>query len=274
MSFPGGPGSRPDYPEYGEARPVPPQPEYVQIRLPTGPVRVAWVLLAINIVAYVLSGILSVVVTGNLPTLFTPVSDVLRLLGWKENLLIMQGEYWRLLTATFLHGNLLHILFNGYALYLLGQEVERVFGASRFLATYFLAGLSGSIASYALSVQPSVGASGAIFGLIGALSIFYYLNRQVLGDAGRSQLQSMATIVVLNLLIGFGGQGVIDNFAHIGGLIGGAIAGWMLAPRYRLDQMIYPPMIVRQFAQFGWIGASLFLLVLMLLARFITPPLF
>ncbi len=274
MSLPGGSGSQPNYPEYGEARPVPPQPEYVQIRLPTDPARAVWVLLAINIAVYILSGVLSVVVTGNLSTLFTPVSGVLRLLGWKDNLLIMQGEYWRLLTATFLHGNLLHILFNGYALYLLGQEVERVFGTARFLATYFLAGLAGSIASYALSVQPSVGASGAIFGLIGALSIFYYLNRQVLGDAGRSQLQSMAAIVVLNLLIGFGGRGVIDNYAHIGGLIGGAIAGWMLAPRYRLDQVIYPPMVMRQFVQSGWIGAGVFLLVLMVLAWFITPPFF
>ncbi|MFP4439797.1 MAG: rhomboid family intramembrane serine protease [Chloroflexaceae bacterium] len=261
----------PRYPEenredapYGEARPIPPQQE-VRVRLPTGQPRAVWVLLAINILLFLVSNLLSFILDPRSCAPLDTYSCALFLLGWKQNSLIDQGQYWRLVTAMFLHGGLLHIFFNGYALFVLGPETERIFGTLRFLALYFVAGLAGSVASYAFSPSPSVGASGAIFGLVGALGAFFYLARDVLGDAGRAQLQSMIFIVVINLAIGFGASGVIDNYAHIGGLIGGVLAGVLLAPRYVIDHRFYPPVVARQFHTFGWFGvAGLFVLLALL----------
>ncbi len=260
-------------PMSGDAHPIPPPSQSMSLPLPTDEPRAVWVLLAINIVMYVFTIFLSLLLIQGTPNFFTPSPFILNL-GWKRNDLIVQGEYWRLLTAMFLHGNLLHILFNGYALYILGPQTERIYGTLRFLAIYFLAGLSGSIASYALSSNPSVGASGAIFGLVGGLGAFFYLGRTILGDAGRSQLQGMITIVIINLIIGFSaGGGIIDNYAHIGGLIGGMLAGWMLAPRYTIDRRLYPPVVVRQFLSLSWVGAGGMLLLLVLLVLVIRPPL-
>lgn len=249
-------------PVYGEARPISAQPE-MRLRLPISRPRAIWVLLAINVGLFLLTQILSMLLPQQSCFPLDTYSCALQRLGWKQNNLIAQGQYWRLLTAMFLHGNIVHIFFNGYALFALGPEAERIYGTLRFLVLYFLAGLAGSVASYAFSPNPSVGASGAIFGLVGGLGVFFYIARDILGDAGRAQLQSMIFIVVINLLIGFGASGVIDNYAHIGGLVGGMITGALLAPRYAIDQRFYPPVVTRQFPPLGWIGAGgLFILLL------------
>lgn len=259
----------PDPPEYGEAEPTR-APGY-SLPLPLSKPRAAYVLLAINLVIYALTTLLSVVLSGSLQFLFQPAGAVLQL-GWKQNDLILSGEYWRFLTAMFLHGNLMHILFNGFALFALGPETERIFGTPRFLVIYFLSGFAGGVASYAMSPSPSVGASGAIFGLIGALAVFFYIARDILGDMGRQQLQSMIFIIVINLLIGFSAGGVIDNYAHIGGLIGGALAGWVLAPRFAIDQQLYPPVVVRNFNPQGWAIAGGLFVLLAAIAFIISPP--
>jgi rhomboid protease GluP len=240
----------------------------VRIPLPRARVIATWILLGINILVFLASIGLSLLLTGRIG----PHPIALFYLGWKDNLLISQGEYWRFITAMFLHGNIVHILFNGFALYVLGPEMERIYGTVRFLAVYFLAGLGGGIASYAFSPSPSVGASGAIFGLIGGLAVFYYLGRNILGDAGRQQLQSMVVVILLNLFIGFGASGVIDNYAHIGGLVVGAASGWMLAPRYAIDTGRYPPALVKQYSNLNWAGAAAILLVLVALLMVIQPP--
>lgn len=248
------------------------QPQPARPQEDAASARAALVLLVINVGMYLFSGVLSLLVTGSFLALFTPSDGVLQLLGWKENGLIAQGEYWRLLTAMFLHGNLVHIFFNGYALYILGPESERIYGTRRFLALYFLSGLMGSIASYAFSPNPAVGASGAIFGLIGGLATFYYLSRSVLGQYGRAQLQNMAFVIIINLMIGFSASG-IDNYAHMGGLLGGALLGWLLAPRIEVDQRFYPPVLSRRYIAWGWAGAGALLVVLVALAIGIQPPL-
>ncbi|NWF81724.1 MAG: rhomboid family intramembrane serine protease [Chloroflexi bacterium] len=240
-------------PDEREAQTGPPEPAGAQ-RIP---VRVAWgtqpraayAILAAIAIIYLLSALLS----GGL---FQPSLLVLIVLGAKENSLIDAGQYWRLLTATLLHANLIHVFFNSFALYALGPESERIYGTARFLAVYLLAGIGGSVASYLLSPVPSVGASGAIFGLIGALGIFYYLNRATLGDFGRAQLQSMAAIAVINLIIGFSSPGVIDNWGHMGGLAVGTLTGLALAPRLAINLDRYPPVLVRSFPPWGW-GAAL-----------------
>jgi rhomboid protease GluP len=222
------------------------------------------VLVWIIAIMYVISGLLS----GNITQ---PSLPVLVLLGAKVNDLIAAGEYWRLLTATLLHASLIHIFFNGFALYALGPETERIYGTRRFLALYWLAGLSGSIASFALSPAPAVGASGAIFGLIGGLGVFYYLNRRMLGQFGRAQLQGMIAIAGINLLIGFAAQGTIDNWGHLGGLIGGALAGLALAPRLEVLDQFYPPVLRRSFPSSGWAAAGAILAGLFLLAVLLPP---
>lgn len=221
-----------------------PQSHRLTVRLGNHP-RAVWVLLATIAAIYLLSALLS-------GSLFQPSLAVLVLLGAKANSLIDAGQYWRLLTATFLHANLVHIFFNSFALYILGPDTERIYGTARFLVVYFLAGIGGSVASYLLSPAPSVGASGAIFGLIGALGIFYYLSRAALGEFGRAQLQSMAAIAVINLIIGFSSPGVIDNWGHLGGLIVGTLIGLALAPRLVVDLRLYPPVLVRSYPPWGW----------------------
>jgi rhomboid protease GluP len=221
--------------------------------------RAVYTLLALIVLLY----LLTIMLSGSLTQ---PSLRALLLLGAKENSLIDAGQYWRLITATFLHGSLIHIFFNSFALYALGPESERIYGTARFLTLYFIAGLGGSVASYLMSPAPSVGASGAIFGLIGGLGVFSYLNRQVLGEAGRAQVQSMATIAVINLVIGFSAPGIIDNWGHMGGLVAGTLVGAALAPRFRLDPLLFPPVIVRRYPPWGWLAALGLAVALSLLA--------
>ncbi len=218
--------------------------------------------------AIVLVYVISLVLSGGI---FQPTLGVLVLLGAKVNSMIAGGAYWRLLTATFLHASLIHIFFNGYALYALGPETERIYETRRFLALYFLAGLSGSLASYLMSSAVSVGASGAIFGLIGGLGVFYYLNRATLGDFGKAQVQNMISIAMINLFIGFASQGTIDNWGHLGGLVGGVLAGLALAPRIQIDTRFVPPLLRREYPALGWAGAAALLGMIAAMALLLPP---
>ncbi len=200
-------------------------------------------------------------------------SDLLRLMGAKDNRLIFeQGQYWRLLTATFLHGGLLHMLFNGYALYTIGRDTERLFGTPRFLALYFIAGLAGSVASYAFSPYVSVGASGAIFGTIGAMTAYYRLARSVMGEAANTPLQSLISLIVINLFIGFTNP-IIDNYGHIGGLLAGLLVGWLLAPRLSIQEAFGLPVIEARYLPYGWAATAGVAVVLVALVLIIRPPL-
>ena len=132
---------------------------------------------------------------------------------------IREGQTYRLLTGVFLHGGLVHLLFNCYALYVIGAQVENFLGKFKFLVIYLVAGLSGALFSMIFGNYASVGASGAIFGLMGALVYFGYHYRVYLGNVVKSQI---IPLILLNLFLGFMMSGV-DNFAHIGGLIGGTL---------------------------------------------------
>lgn len=130
-----------------------------------------------------------------------------------------RGEYYRLFTSIFLHAGLAHLLCNMYSLYVIGPQTESFYGKLKYAGIFIFSGISGSLLSVALSGNNavSVGASGAIFGLLGAILYFGYHYRVYLGNVLKSQI---IPIIILNLLIGFTFSG-IDNFAHIGGLIGG-----------------------------------------------------
>ncbi len=132
-------------------------------------------------------------------------------------------QWWRVFTAMFVHIGLFHLAFNMIALYLFGQAIEARYGKIRFLALYLASGLLGSGASLAFtSGGVRAGASGGVFGILGAWLAFYVLHRRAAG-AG-SQIQSLAFLIGLNLFIGFTAPG-IDNAAHIGGLVAGFLVG-------------------------------------------------
>lgn len=242
-----------------------------RVRLPLFAPWVARILLTINIVVFVVPWLLDVI--GIRIVGAVSVYDFLLIWGAKDNAAIYAGgQYYRFLTAMFLHGGLAHLFFNSFALYSLGFETERLFGAQRFLAIYMIAGLGGGVASYALNPNPSVGASGAIFGLIGALIAFYVVARPVLGGIARQQLGSLIFITLINLALGFTTP-YIDNNAHIGGLLTGALLGWLLAPRFALDTQSYPPTLVRLGLRSGWTLALAVLVVVLALITIIVPPL-
>ena len=133
---------------------------------------------------------------------------------------IRDGEIWRLLTGEFFHGSILHLLVNMYSLYVIGSQVENFFGKAKYLLIYIFSTVTASALSIILNINTaSIGASGAIFGLTGALLYFGYYYRVYFGNALISQI---VPIIIINLIFGFTIPG-IDNYAHIGGLIGGLL---------------------------------------------------
>lgn len=130
---------------------------------------------------------------------------------------VVGGEIYRLITSTFLHASLLHLLFNMYALYIIGNQLESYIGKIKFLIVYLVSAISGSLMSCVFTTGISVGASGAIFGLLGSLLYFGYHYRLYLGSVLKSQI---IPLILINLIFGFMDPR-IDNAAHIGGLIGG-----------------------------------------------------
>ena len=130
---------------------------------------------------------------------------------------VRNGEVYRLLTSTFMHASILHLVFNMYALSIIGKQVETFLGKSKFLLVYLFSGLTGSLLSCAITNSYSLGASGAIFGLMGSLLYFGYHYRLYLGSVLLGQI---VPVIVINLVIGYITPS-IDNAAHIGGLVGG-----------------------------------------------------
>ena len=148
--------------------------------------------------------------------------DKYTLINFGANLdtLTKGGEYYRLFTCMFLHIGIWHLLCNMYSLYVIGKEVEGLFGKWKYLVIYILSGICGSILSLAFSHNTvSAGASGAIFGLLGALLYFGYYYRTYLGATIKS---TVLPVVIFNLILGFLSSG-IDNAAHIGGLVAGIL---------------------------------------------------
>lgn len=192
-----------------------------QVRQPVSPVGgaliikpyVTYVLIGINTVLFIFSFLGGIeVVASNF--------------GMVPPAIALDNEYWRLLTAAFLHGSVLHILFNMYVLFVIGQSLERILGHVRYVVLYLVAALGGSVASYVFSdfMTISVGASGAIFGLMGALV--------VAGRRLRYDISQVLILLAINVFIGFIAPGV-DWRAHLGGLaVGAAVAAiFVWAPK-------------------------------------------
>ena len=164
------------------------------------------------------------------------LSSVLIAFGAKDNDLILQGQYWRFVTPIFLHANLLHLGLNMLNLAVLGVFLERLVGHIRFLLIYVTTGIVSIIASfYFMPQEISVGASGAIFGLVGAYSVFVLMHRRAFRKGGIPALLWLIIVIVGNLSIGFFVPNV-DNYAHLGGLLSGCLLGWWFTPLYTLTQ--------------------------------------
>lgn len=180
------------------------------------PVRVTTTLIIINALIFMLSLILEIDTVISFGGLYPP--------------LVRAGEIFRLMSATFIHGSLLHLLMNMYALYIIGSQIESFYGSTNFLLIYLFSGLFGSLLSMSfLGSNWSIGASGAIFGLFGALLYFGYHYRVYLGSTIKTQI---IPILLINLFIGFAISN-IDQFAHLGGLVGGFLMAKTVGIKYR-----------------------------------------
>ncbi len=143
------------------------------------------------------------------------------MLGWKENAAIRDGEFYRLFTSNFLHGDITHLFVNMFSLYNVGPIVNSVFGNLGFSLIFFLSGIGSSLTSFWFNPNPSVGASGAIFGLVGALSALAIATNNI------SLLFNILVVIAINVLIGFLNS-TIDNWGHLGGFMFGLVIGFIL----------------------------------------------
>lgn len=228
------------------------EPVHTAVRLPQRAPVVAYVLLAVTIGVFLLQMATADprLVVGNVAC-----GDMAACFGMKVNELILAGQWWRFITPVFLHASLLHIGFNMYALYILGPELERHFGHIPFLVLYLLGGFSGVVLSFLLTASPSLGASTAIFGLLGAQGVFVYRNQKLFGRRAQAMLRSILNIAVINLLIGLSPG--IDNWGHVGGLLGGSLFAWLAAPLYSLEaEGVEFSLVNRTPASRVWLAAS------------------
>lgn len=213
-----------------ETNPTPPAPV-----APPGPV--IRENLVSPVVTYVLVGVTVVIYLLQMGTNAWLGFDLPAALGMKINEYIIAGQLWGLLTPMFLHGSILHIGFNMYALVIIGSGLERRFGHWRFLLLYTLGSFAGNVLSFLISPNPSLGASTSIFGLLGAEMVFFYQNRELFGAGAKRALQNVITVAVINLVIGLSPG--IDNWGHLGGLFGGLIFTWFGGPKLGM-QGSYP----------------------------------
>lgn len=196
-------------------------------------------------------------------------SDPLVILGGKINPLIEIGQVWRFLSPALLHADLLHIGFNMYALFVIGRVVEIYYGSLRYLILYLLGAFGGTVLSFIMSPAVSIGASGAIFGLVAAEAAFVWQNRALIGPQARGLLTNSVVIIALNFVLGLSSRG-IDNWGHLGGLIAGGAFGLLAGPLYerqatswgyrpidvrsRVHVIIAAVVIAAAFAGLAWLG--------------------
>ena len=212
-----------------DQQPVSP-PQSTRVAMPSSRSYVTYTIMGVTIGFYLLQQIV-----GNSPY----GMDWLTFYGAKINALIRAGQIWRLLTPALLHASIPHILFNMYALLVIGVGLERYFGHGRYFLLYVLTAFTGNVLSFLLSSGYSIGASTAIFGLIGAEGIFLYQNRKLLGRQFGSAIGNVIFIIAINLVIDFVPGSGIDYWGHIGGLLGGLIFTWFAGPRWEIKG-IYP----------------------------------
>ena len=182
-----------------------------------------YILIALSSIVYLFSALLSqslsdmdMQILVDMGALFGPLT-------------VLKGEWWRLLTAMFLHGGMTHLLMNMFSLYLVGRGAEMYFDIKSYLSIYFFSGVIGGLVSlYMHPVSVGVGASGAIFGVFGALAGFFLAHKEKIASHSKAFMKDFSIIIAINLVIGLSIPS-IDVSAHIGGLIVGFVGGFALS---------------------------------------------
>lgn len=196
----------------------------VRVALPSSAPYVTYAIIGVTVVFYLLQLATDLLLGYDIPVL----------LFIKSNELIRSGQVWRLLTPALLHGSLAHIGFNMYALFSFGTSLERYFGHKRFLLLYAIGAFTGNVASFIMTDANSLGASTAIFGLIAAEGIFLYQNRKMFAGQFRSAISNIIFVAAINLFV-IGSLPGIDNWGHIGGLLGGLAFTWFAGPLWEVE---------------------------------------
>ncbi|MGC9347155.1 MAG: rhomboid family intramembrane serine protease [Anaerolineae bacterium] len=215
-----------------------PYPSVRQLRLPRFPIRATYGLIAINVMFFLVN-----LLSGE---------DVTRYGALAPVLVVTYRQWWRLVTAGFLHADVIHIAVNLYALYGLGSLMERFFGLKRFLVVYGFSLVGASVLVTLLSdfLRPTVGASGAIMGVLGALVVFYWQYRDLL-LGGRGYLRQLGRMALVN--IGIGLLPGISLWGHLGGFVLGAAAGAILLPRYANPDWVTARLEMRDIRWSSWL---------------------
>ena len=237
--------------EAGPASQPPPPPSSARLSIPRSAPYVTYSIIGISVFIYILQ-LLSEYTLGN---------DILVLYGARINEAIRAGELWRFLTPALLHGSLPHIAFNMYALLSFGTSLERYFGHGRFFLLYVLSAFAGNVASFLFSSGYSVGASTAIFGLLGAEAVFLIQNRKAFPGQFRSAIGNIIFIAAINLFI-IGSLPGIDNWGHVGGLVGGLMFTSFAGPLWEVEGVYPAVQLVDKRSTLGVVvGAAMVLLI-------------
>jgi len=185
--------------------------------------RITYSIIVLNLIVYIFSSFFSQdIIDMDMQTLV----DMGALYG---PFTVLKGEWWRLFTAMFLHAGMTHLLMNMFSLYLIGRGAEMYFDAKSYLSIYLFSGLLGGLVSlYMHPVSVGIGASGAIFGVFGALAGFFLAHREKIQEHTKAFMKDFAIIIGINLVIGFSIPSV-DVSAHAGGLVVGFIGGFALS---------------------------------------------
>jgi len=220
-----------EYPPVSDARQpaLPQQP--VSVPLPRSAPYVTYAIIGVTVAFYVLQ-VASVIVFGN-PTSYGNI-DWLELFGARINDFIRAGQVWRLLTPALLHASIPHIFFNMYALYSFGMGLEGYFGHRRFLLLYVLGAFAGNVTSFLFTTGYSVGASTAVFGLIGAEAVFLIQNRKLFAGQFNRAIGNVIFVILINLFL-VGSIPGIDNWGHIGGLMSGLMFTSLAGPLWTVE---------------------------------------
>ena len=209
-----------DIPPTSDSPQPAPAPQSLRVAMPQSAPYVTFTIIAVTVFIYVLQ--------------LLPVGDLLVAYLIKSNDFIRAGQLWRLITPALLHGSLPHIAFNMYALLSFGTGLERHFGHGRFFLLYLLGAFAGNVMSFLLTDGNSLGASTAIFGLLGAEAVFLIQNRKMFAGQFRSAIGNIIFIAAINLFI-IGSLPGIDNWGHVGGLLGGLIFTWFAGPLWEVE---------------------------------------
>ena len=184
--------------------------------------------------------------------------DLLLFYGAKINQFILQGDFWRFLTPAFLHGSIIHLSFNMYAIYSIGPSLERKYRSTSFILLYVISAIFGNVVSFLFSPNVSLGSSTAIFGLIAAQGVYIYKNRYLLGSAAKPLLTNVLFMIAVNLFLGLSPG--IDNWGHMGGLVGGFLYAWFAGPSFGISKNLFGENVIIQENKRVFLTATLILI--------------